>query len=111
MAPHPLDQLSLEETAVARDVILQAHPNSVIHFREIFLQEPRKGLLKKFLDAERIGNMDAYVPRPPREALCQYDVMESSKFSRFHESIVDIAKQKESSEVIVSSQHHASLTM
>ena len=111
MAPHPLDQLSSEETAVARNVVLQAHPNSVVQFREIFLQEPPKELLKNFLNAERrkIGNAD--VPRPPREALCQYDVVGSSKLTNFHESIVDIENKNERSQVIVSSQHHASLTM
>ena len=111
MAPHPLDQLSLEETAVAREVVLEAHPNSVIQFREIFLQEAPKALLKKFLDSERKRNGDADVARPPREALFQYDVVGSSKFSKFHESVVDIENKKETSEVIVSSQHHASLTM
>ena len=111
MAPHPLDQLSLEETAVARDVVLQAHPNSVVQFREIFLQEPPKELLKNFLGSERKRNGDADVPRPPREALCQYDVVGPSRFSKFHESVVDIENKKATSEVIVSSQHHASLTM
>ena len=113
MAPHPLDQLSLEETAVARNVVLQGHPNSVGQFREIFLQGPPKELLKKFLDAERKrnGDADVRVPRPPREALCQYDVLRSSKFTEFHESVVDIENKKESSRVIVSNQHHASLTL
>ena len=111
MAPHPLDQLSLEETAVARNVVLQAHPNSVVQFREIFLQEPPKELLKRFLDTEHKRNGDADVPRPPREALCQYDVVGSSKFTKFHESVVDIENKNERSQVIVSSQHHASLTM
>lgn len=111
MEPHPLDQLSLEETAVARNVVLKAHPNSVVQFREIFLQEPPKELLKKFLDAEHKGNGDADGPRPPREALCQYDVVGSSKFSKFHESVVDVVNKKETSQVIVSSQYHTSLTM
>lgn len=110
MGPHPLDQLSLEETAVARNVVLAAHPNSVVQFREIFLQEPPKELLKKFLDAEHKRHSDTDVPRPPREALCQYDVVGSSKLSKFHESVVDVENKKETSQVIVSSQHHASLT-
>ena len=111
MAPHPLDQLSLEETAVARNVVLQGHPNSVIQIREIFLQEPPTELLEKFLDAERKRNGDADVPRPPREALCQYDVLGSSKITEFHGSVVDIENKKKSSQVIVSNQHHASLSM
>lgn len=111
MAPHPLDQLSLDETTVARNVVLQGHPNSVVQFREIFLKEPPKELLKKFLDAERRSNGDADVARPPREALCQYDVVRSSKIPQFHESIVDVKNKREISQAIVSSQHHASLTM
>jgi primary-amine oxidase len=111
MAPHPLDLLSLEETAIARNVVLQAHPKSVIHFREIYLQEPPKELLKKWLDAEHKRNVDADAPRPPREALCQYDVVESDRIPKFHESVVNIGNKKETSQVVVSSQHHASLTL
>ena len=111
MAPHPLDQLSLEETSVARNVDLQAYPNSVVQFREILLQEPPRELLKKLLAAERKRNDNVDVLRPPRQALCQYDVVGSSKFPYFHESIVDIENMKETSQVVVSSQHHASLTM
>ena len=111
MSPHPLDQLSLEETAIARNVVLQGHSNSVVHFREIFLQEPPKELLRPFLDAERRGDGDADTPRPLREALCQYDVVGSSKVPEFHESIVNVENKNESSQVIVSSQHHASLTL
>lgn len=80
MAPHPLDQLSLEETSVARNVDLQAYPNSVVQFREILLQEPPRELLKKLLAAERKRNDNVDVLRPPRQALCQYDVVGSSKF-------------------------------
>ena len=111
MAPHPLDQLSPEETAVARNAVLQGHPNSVIQFREIFLQEPPTELLEKFLEAEHKRNGDADVPRPPREALCQYDVLGSSKITELHESVVDVENKKDSSQVIVSNQHHASLAM
>jgi len=111
MVPHPLDQLSLAETTVARNVILEAHPDSIVQFREIFLQEPPKELLRRFLDVEHNRKVDGDIPRPPRQALCQYDVVGKSKIPQFHESVVDIDNKKETSQVVVSSQHHASLTM
>lgn len=49
--PHPLKGLSVDEINRARQVIIDAHPNEVIDFREIFLQEPPKSQLIKFLEA------------------------------------------------------------
>jgi primary-amine oxidase len=50
MAIHPLKTLSVEETRTARDVVLSSHPNVVVDFREIYLQEPEKELMKQYLN-------------------------------------------------------------
>jgi primary-amine oxidase len=108
---HPLSILSAAETNLARDVVKAAHPNVVIDFREIFLQEPPKALLLEFLAVEHAGRLSPTTPRPPRLALCQYDVIGSDRIPQFHESVVDVVLQSRVKHTMVGKQHHASLTL
>ena len=111
MAPHPLDGLSLDETIRARDTIIQAYQNSLINFREIYLQEPAKEELKVFLAAEHDGRLSPSTPRPTRLAKCQYDVVGPDGVPEYYESIVDINDQKQISITVVDKKYHASLTL
>ncbi|KAG9769431.1 Copper amine oxidase 1 [Exophiala dermatitidis] len=108
MAPHPLDILSVEETNKARDIVASLHPDTVLSFREIYLEEPAKKDLIDFLAAEHAGR-DA--PRPPRTALVQYDVIGADRIPQYHESIIDLDKNKRVSHVEVDKSQHASLTL
>ena len=55
---HPLTILSPDETNLARDLVRAAHPaNTVIDFREIYLQEPPKAQLLEFLALEHAGRL------------------------------------------------------
>lgn len=109
---HPLKQLSVEETNVARDVTLSLHEGAVLEFREIYLEEPAKVELLKYLELEHSGQLSADSPRPARLARVQYDVIgEGSKVPVFHESVVDIHKRERLSHEVVSSDSHAALTL
>lgn len=108
---HPLAILSEAETNLARDVVKNAHPNTVIDFREIFLQEPPKAQLLEFLAVEHAGRLSPTTPRPPRLALCQYDVIGADRIPQFHESLVDVVFRTRVKHTIVGKQHHASLTL
>lgn len=108
---HPLSILSIEETNLARDVVKAAHPNVVIDFREIFLQEPPKPQLQEFLALEHAGRLSPTTPRPPRLALCQYDVIGADRIPQFHESVIDVVSQSRVKHTVVGTEHHASLTL
>lgn len=108
MAPHPLDGLSLEETHKARDIVCGLHSEHNVFFREIYLDEPKKALLRKYLDAEHSGKP---LPTVPRQALCQYDVLDGKGGVQSQESIVDIDTGKRVEHIIVPEEHHASLSM
>lgn len=108
---HPLAILSQAETNLARDVVKNAHPNTVIDFREIFLQEPPKAQLLEFLALEHAGRLSPTTPRPPRLALCQYDVIGSDRIPQFHESVIDVVSRTRIKHTVVGKQHHASLTL
>lgn len=108
MAPHPLDMLSAEETNAARDFILKLHPDAVLSFREIFLEEPPKQQLIEYLTAEHAGKT---AQAPARRALVQYDVIGSDRIPEFHEAIIDLDAQKRESHTVVDKSQHASLTL
>lgn len=109
--PHPLSALSTEETEAARAVVAECHPGVVLDFRCIFLREPPKAEVVKFLDLEHAGKLAESTPRPPRLGLVQYDVIGGSKVPEYHESIINIPAKKRVAHEIVSSDHHASLSM
>lgn len=113
MAPHPFKLLNVEETQVARDVVLSLHPDVVVDFREIFLQEPEKQLMKQYLDLEHAAQpgQSPTSKRPPRLAKCQYDVVGSDKVPEYHESIIDIEQKKRLRHEVVGKEKQASLTL
>jgi len=111
MTPHPLSTLSVEETRRARDIILAVHHDVVVDFREIYLQEPVKEELKKYLDLEHSARLSPTSPRPPRLAKCQYDIIGADKILEYHESIVDINLKRCVKHEAVGKQHHAALTL
>lgn len=111
MAPHPLAILSIDETKRAREVVVKAHPNVAISFREIFLQEPAKADLKKFLELEHSGRLSPTSPRPPRLAKVQYDVIGSDRIPEYQESIVDVDRSVRVRHEVIGKQHHAALTL
>ncbi|RAL61795.1 hypothetical protein DID88_002858 [Monilinia fructigena] len=90
--PHPLTQLSPEESQKARD---RNHP---------------KAELQKFLEIEHNGALNASTPYPKRASRVCYDVIGSNKIPQYHESLVDVEEGVEVSSEIVSTAHHASLT-
>ena len=111
-APHPLMPLSIDETNVARDVILKSHSGASVYFRIIALLEPPKAELTKFLDAEHSGHLSASTPRPARVAEVKYDAINSgSKVPVYQEAWVDIGHKKVVKHDLISTEFHASLTL
>ncbi len=108
---HPLDQLTLSETSIARETILHAREQSVIEFRSIFLEEPPKAELVAFLDAEHGGSLSSRTQRPARVARVQYDLVRSDKSHEYAESLVDLEARKETLHRVVDKMHQPSLTM
>ena len=108
---HPLSQLSVEETTIARDVVLACHPDAVLDFRTITLQEPAKAELVPFLKLEHAGKLSAQSEWPPRLARVHYDVIDSSKVPKYSESIVKIDSRERIAHELMSTESHASLTV
>lgn len=111
MAPHPLDNLSVEEVNAARQVILDDYSGAVVYFREIYSQEPAKAELQLFLREEHSGRLNSNTKRPARLAKCQFDVIGASKIPEFQECTVDLEQKVITQREVVDVQHHASLTM
>lgn len=113
MAPHPFKILNVEETRIARDVILSLHPKTVVDFREIYLQEPEKELMKQYLELEHAAQpgQSPASRKLPRLAKCQYDVIGSDKIPEYHESIVDVELKKRVRHEVVGKEKQASLTL
>ena len=110
--PHPLDQLSVFESDLAREVILQARGSNVaIQFRSITLAEPPKKELTQFLDLEHSRRLTAHTPRPARLAKVEYDIVRADKDHQYIESWVDIEKRKEVEQRVVDKVHQAALTL
>lgn len=108
MAPHPLDILSVDEVNNARSIVKSLHPEHKLFFREIYLDEPAKAQLTKYLEAEHAGHD---TPLVSRQALSQYDVLDGKGGVQSHESIVDLASGKRLHHTIVPEEHHASLSL
>jgi Cu2+-containing amine oxidase len=109
--PHPLAQLSVEEAHRARDVVLRLNDKAIIDFRTISLEEPAKAELSKFLEAEHNGTLTSSTPLPKRVARVTYDIIGNNKIPQYYESLVDIEESAEISRELVSTAHHASLTL
>lgn len=114
MAPHPFKNLNAEETSVARDTILSLHKDVLVNFREIFLQEPEKELMKAFLEAEHAAQpgQSPSSKRPPRLAKVMYDVIGNDGIPEYNESIIDVEQKKRvRHEVVGKEKGQASLTL
>lgn len=96
---HPLAPLTEAEFHRARDILIASHDNpSVLYFRTIQLEEPKKVDLIPYLVAEHAGQLSDETPRPPRLARILYDVVkkESQKtFFQYTQSVVDLASGHE----------------
>lgn len=109
--PHPFDQLSVAETNLARQVVLDARGNDVaIKFRSIALDEPPKKELWEFLEVEHAGKLTTETHRPSRQAKVQYDVVRSSKDVQYSESIVNVVSATETHHRVVNKVHQPALT-
>jgi primary-amine oxidase len=112
MAPsHPLSILSIDETNLAREIVLAHHDKEVIDFREIFLQEPTKAELVKYLQLEHSGRLSPTSARPARLAKCQYDVIGSDRIPSYHECVVDIGSKQRIKHEVIGKEHQAALTL
>ncbi len=114
MAPHPFKNLSADETRVARDTVLSLHKDVLISFREIFLQEPEKELMKAFLEAEHAAQpgQSPSSRKPSRLAKVMYDVIGDDRIPEYNESIIDVEQKKRvRHEIIGKEKGQASLTL
>lgn len=110
--PHPLQDLAEVEVTKARDLILQLHPNKIIEFRQIGLQEPKKAELAAFLRAEHANEDLNSIPRPPRQARCHYDILSpAEKQVQYHEVIIDVEKEEVVDQVKIDPKIEPGLTL
>ena len=92
---HPLQPLTAEEITVARGVVINSYEKStVISFRAIQLQEPKKAELIPYLSAEHAGEVTFSTRRPPRLAKAQFYV-NTGKKSQYVQSTIDLQTGKE----------------
>lgn len=108
---HPLLDLTVDETNRARDLVLKLHPGTVIDFRAIYLLEPPKAEVKRFLELEHGGRVTSATGRPARLAQVRYDVIGGSKAAEYHELVIDLGASKRVSHQVVGPEHHAHLTV
>lgn len=109
--PHPLSDLSVEETTIARDVVLKLHPGAVVDFRAIYLLEPNKEDVLRFLELEHAGKVTTAITRPERLAQVKYDVIGGSEPTQYHESFINLVTSQRVKHTVVGQEHHASLSM
>lgn len=108
---HPLQNISAAEIRNARNVVLAYHEKDVISFREIFLQEPRKAELSRYLDEEHSGQPISASACPGRFAKCQYDVIGADKIPYYHEATIDIKAGKVLEHEVIGKGSQAALTL
>lgn len=114
MAPHPFKNLNAEETLVARETVLSLHKDVVVDFREIFLQEPEKEIMKAYLEAEHAARpgQSPTSKRPPRLAKVMYDVIGSDRIPEYNEAIIDVEQKKRvKHQVVGKDKGQATLTL
>ncbi|RMZ83078.1 hypothetical protein DV738_g1415, partial [Chaetothyriales sp. CBS 135597] len=108
MAPHPLDPLSAAEINKVRELVLPQYPGKLINFRDIYLEEPPKEDLKRFLAAEHAGKP---IAPPTRRAFARFDVVGQDKATHYHETIFDVDSGAVLSQAIVDDGLHVPLTV
>lgn len=109
--PHPLLPLSVVETNTVRNVVRAAHPQAVLKFRVIYLEEPPKAVLSRFLDLEHAGGLTASTPRPPRLARVHFDTALGGKPPLSHEALVDVKTRRITSIESVRADAQAAFTL
>lgn len=110
--PHPLSALSIDETNLARDVILSYHPEELLYFRQILLLEPPKNEIVPFLELEHSGKLCPDTQRPQRLAKIQHDVIsKGSRVPQYQESIVDLRRKQRVRHEVIAKEKRAALTM
>ncbi|KAH8755096.1 copper amine oxidase [Diaporthe sp. PMI_573] len=110
--PHPLSALSIEETNLARDIVLGCHAGQMLYFRQILLLEPPKNEVLPFLELEHSGKLSEDTPRPQRLAKVQYDaITKGSKVPQHQESIVDLRQKERVEHHVIAQEYHAALTI
>ncbi|KAF7549763.1 hypothetical protein G7Z17_g6163 [Cylindrodendrum hubeiense] len=88
--PHPLAQLSRDEFIKARDIVVNLYgPDASLYFRSIYLNEPKRAELVGFLQVEHAGTLSETTPRPPRQAMVDYDFITSDE-QRYTRTVVDV---------------------
>lgn len=109
--PHPLDQLSVAESDVARQVVLEARGAAVaLNFRSIALEEPPKNELVKFLELEHADSVTPQTPRPDRLAKVSYDIVHGDRSHEYTESFINVRSATEVSRRVVDKVYQAGLT-
>ncbi|GJC81665.1 copper amine oxidase 1 [Colletotrichum liriopes] len=108
---HPLSPLSINETVLASDIVRALHPDTVLHFRVVYLREPSKDTLVKFLELEHAGQLTAEIPRPPRLASVHYVVVEDKESPQSIEAVVDLDKRELVWHKAVRTDVHPSFTL
>ncbi|RGP72015.1 copper amine oxidase 1 [Fusarium longipes] len=109
--PHPLSALSTSETNLARDIVKEAHPGSLLYFRQSYLFEPPKDEVLRFLELEHSNALTADSPRPDRCAQVFYDIIGGDSKAQYYESVVDLTKKTIVDQQVVSPEHQSSLTI
>ena len=109
--PHPLEPLSRTEFEQARRSIVTGRgPDVVINFRSIFLEEPIKGELAAFLEAEHAGTTDIQNLHPARRAMVHYDVVKTDGSHEYTHSTVELPSGLEKTYRVIDKMHQAALT-
>ncbi|GKT66296.1 copper amine oxidase [Colletotrichum tofieldiae] len=108
---HPLSPLSINETVLASDIVRALHPKTVLHFRVVYLREPSKDTLVKFLELEHAGQLTPEIPRPPRLASVHYVVVEDKESPQSMEAVVDLEKRELVWQKAVRTDVHPSFTL
>ncbi|KZL82189.1 copper amine oxidase [Colletotrichum incanum] len=83
----------------------------VLHFRVIYLREPSKDTLVKFLELEHAGQLTPETPRPPRLASVHYIVVEDKESPRSIEAVVDLKKRERVWHKAIKPDVHPSFTL
>ncbi|CAH0035542.1 unnamed protein product [Clonostachys rhizophaga] len=113
-SPHPLSPLSIEETNLARDIILaNSSSEEVVQFRMTYTQEPKKAELIPFLELEHSGQLRSDTPRPARCARVHYVSTGKTQKDRRAtevEATVDLTEKKIVSKDVLGSEFLAGLS-
>lgn len=78
MALHPFADLSTNEIEQARKLVQELHPQTLLSFKAITLEEPEKSCMIDYLEAEHSGSSRPTAPQ--RVAYCVYYIRGTVRF-------------------------------